>query len=142
MESDYFAYGSNMNFKQMQLRCPGALFEGTAKLDNWKYYINSDGYAGIEKSPSDFVLGCLWKLTDRHWQTLDQYEAVDEGFYFKKKIPVFSDKNSSEINAVVYLSSNTDYGIPTKSYQQGVLDGACEAGLPKDYVLGLRNWAE
>jgi hypothetical protein len=142
MESDYFAYGSNMNFKQMQLRCPGAFFAGTAKLNNWKYYINSDGYAGIEESSSDFVLGCLWKLTDRNWQTLDQYEAVDEGFYFKKKISVFSDKNSSEINAVVYLSTNSDYGIPTKSYQQGVLDGACEVGLPEDYIFSLRNWGE
>ena len=45
----YFAYGSNMNIEQMKLRCPGASLKGQGYILNWRYFINGNGYAGIEQ---------------------------------------------------------------------------------------------
>jgi hypothetical protein len=50
MNSLYFAYGSNMNFNQMQIRCPGSIFLSPAYLKDWLYFINGDSYAGIKQN--------------------------------------------------------------------------------------------
>ncbi len=62
----YFAYGSNMNLDQMAMRCPGAELGPVARLHGWKYFINGDGYAGIEQAENAEVLGCLWALQEKH----------------------------------------------------------------------------
>lgn len=66
----YFAYGSNMSFKQMETRCPSSIFLGIAKLPKWKF--RYDGYSkkwdaavgNVIKTErqSDFVLGGLFEI--------------------------------------------------------------------------------
>ena len=64
MKTFYFAYGSNMNQEQMADRCPGSEIGPLIRLAGWRYFINGRGYAGVEESPADQVLGCLWSLDD------------------------------------------------------------------------------
>ena len=47
----------------------------------WAYFINGNGYAGIEERPGSETHGCIWTLRESDWFALDQYEAVSEGFY-------------------------------------------------------------
>ena len=49
MDDPYFAYGSNMNLAQMASRCPGAKLGEQVYLPDWRYFINGNGYAGIEE---------------------------------------------------------------------------------------------
>ena len=84
MKTLYFAYGSNMNQEQMSTRCRGSELGSLARLTGWRYFINGRGYAGIEESPSDHVLGCLWSLEDEHAASLDRYEGVKEIFIQRK----------------------------------------------------------
>ena len=93
MSSLYFAYGSNMNFAQMHYRCEGAIYIGRARLDDWSYFINSNGYAGIEISSGSQVFGCLWLLEQNHLKVLDKYEAVEEGFYTRIEVLVFDEQS-------------------------------------------------
>ena len=93
MSSLYFAYGSNMNFAQMHYRCEGAIYVGRARLDDWSYFINSNGYAGIEISSGSQVFGCLWLLEQNHLKVLDKYEAVEEGFYTRIEVLVFDEQS-------------------------------------------------
>ena len=46
---NYFAYGSNMNFLQMEQRCPGARFQGRGILPNYRFHLYSRGYASVMK---------------------------------------------------------------------------------------------
>ena len=40
----YFAYGSNLNYKQMNCRCPDNKYIARAYLDNYKFvYVTGDG---------------------------------------------------------------------------------------------------
>ena len=86
MDDPYFAYGSNMNLAQMASRCPGAKLGEQVRLSDWRYFINGNGYAGIEEFSGGLVHGCLWSLLPQHWEALDQYEGVarnhDEAQYF------------------------------------------------------------
>ena len=64
-----------MNLEQMARRCPGAQLGSRAKLSDWRYFINGNGYAGIEEFSGAEVWGCLWSLNSRHWEALDEYEG-------------------------------------------------------------------
>jgi len=141
MEIPYFAYGSNMNLEQMARRCPGAQLGSRAKLSDWRYFINGNGYAGIEEFPGSEVWGCLWSLNSRHWEALDEYEGVDGGYYEKKILKVERDSGNEEIDAWVYLSNDYDYGIPSSEYQAIVIRGAKDVNLSKSYIPVLEDWA-
>jgi gamma-glutamylcyclotransferase (GGCT)/AIG2-like uncharacterized protein YtfP len=140
MNSLYFAYGSNMNFDQMTIRCPESVFLSPAYLKDWRYFINGDGYAGIKKNKNSVTYGCLWKLNKRHWQSLDHYEAVDEGFYSLFDVMVTTEIYGVEELVTTYLSNNQIFGIPSTSYQKGVIEGAGQAGLPDNYIQTLESW--
>ena len=142
MSSLYFAYGSNMNFTQMNYRCEGANYIGRARLDDWSYFINSNGYAGIEISSGSQVFGCLWLLDQSHFKVLDKYEAVEEGFYTRIEVLVFDEQSLTRKEAIVYLSNNREYGLPTETYQRGILQGAQQVGLPIEYSELLESWSE
>ena len=142
MSSLYFAYGSNMNFTQMHYRCEGANYIGRARLDDWSYFINSNGYAGIEISSGSQVFGCLWLLDQSHFKVLDKYEAVEEGFYTRIEVLVFDEQSLTRKEAIVYLSNNREYGLPTETYQRGIIQGAQQVGLPIEYSELLESWSE
>ena len=77
----YFAYGSNMDRRQMVRRCPGATPIGKAKLENWQFLITHQGYASIGPQAGTAVHGIVWLLTIRDFAALNVYEAVDTGVF-------------------------------------------------------------
>jgi gamma-glutamylcyclotransferase (GGCT)/AIG2-like uncharacterized protein YtfP len=137
----YFAYGSNMNFKQMETRCPGAIFVCQARVNNWSYFINGNGYAGIEENLNSYTLGCVWKLGDNHLKSLDEYEAVKEGYYDRTTIQASLVPTGVKNETIVYLSNNRKYGKPARHYQKEVLEGARQVGLPENYIQMLLKWS-
>jgi gamma-glutamylcyclotransferase (GGCT)/AIG2-like uncharacterized protein YtfP len=105
------------------------------------YFINGNGYAGIEEFSGGLVRGCLWSLLPEHWLALDQYEGVAGGYYEKKKIQVTSCQRGELLTVLVYLSKDYDYGTPTQSYQEIVVQGARDVNLPESYIPSLEAWA-
>jgi gamma-glutamylcyclotransferase (GGCT)/AIG2-like uncharacterized protein YtfP len=140
MKTFYFAYGSNMNQEQMVNRCPGSELGPLARLTGWRYFINGRGYAGVEESPTDQVLGCLWSLNDEHVASLDRYEGVEGNYYSKETLEVEQLKDATKVSALVYLSVDREYGIPSPRYQGVVVSGGREIGLPSDYLAMLESW--
>lgn len=140
----YFAYGSNMNFSQMKKRCPGSRIVGRAILKDWQYFINENGYAGIEPALGSLVRGGLWRIDAEHWEALDAYEGVKEGCYKKVRMEVFLEQNGTleKKDVWLYLSNNYQYGKPTNSYQKVVLEGAKDFGLNPNYIKILSAWHE
>jgi gamma-glutamylcyclotransferase (GGCT)/AIG2-like uncharacterized protein YtfP len=140
MDYPYFAYGSNMNLDQMSRRCPGAILGDIGYLQDWRYFINGRGYAGIEEYKGGVIWGCLWTLTDPHWLALDQYEGVAGGYYKRKILSIVIEKNKEQRSASLYLSNDYRYGIPSKRYQEIVVAGAKDIILPSSYITELEVW--
>ncbi|KAH8431180.1 gamma-glutamylcyclotransferase family protein [Aspergillus melleus] len=97
----YFAYGSNLSFTQMRMRCthnpdlssrPVAI----ARLDHWRWLICQYGYANVipprglrvdrqidsgdevpVSGPEDTVYGVLYEMDEADEILLDGYEGVD-----------------------------------------------------------------
>ena len=79
-------------------------------------------------------------MDKRHWEALDQYEAVAEGYYEKAKIEVKLLPTLGITGVWVYLSKNKAYGIPSPSYQKIILQGARQLGLPMHHIQSLEAW--
>ena len=128
-----------MNLDQMAMRCPGAHLGSVARLAGWKYFINGNGYAGIEKADNTEVFGSLWILQDKHWRALDHYEGVAGGYYERIELEVEQVADGKLVECWVYLSCNYQYGVPTSRYQKAVVDGARQVNLPAEYLPVLEE---
>jgi len=133
----YFAYGSNMDPRQMQQRCPGAVPVGIGNLPFYKTIINSRGVASIINSPESFAPGILWAVSDNHLKTLDKKEGIKLGIYTKKIKTIHV--NNLEIHSIVYIASKNDVGKPRDGYLEKLLFGANHFDFGDNYSSYLQS---
>ena len=72
----------------MRQRCPDALFIALGRLPDYRWMINSTGYANVVPSPGDVVYGTLCFLSKRDEEALDESEGVP-WMYEKHKVKVW-----------------------------------------------------
>ena len=78
MKRYYLAYGSNLNVRQMKLRCPKATILGTAKLNGWELLFKGSktgSYLTIEENENGSVPVVIWEVTPSDEKALDRYEG-------------------------------------------------------------------
>jgi len=137
----YFAYGSNMDKGQMNVRCPNSSLVGSAVLLHYQFIINQRGYATIIPRHSGIVHGVLWHLSPEDEQSLDQYEGCDVGLYAKCERPVRV--NGKVESALVYIDyRNTALGTPRREYMGRIIEAATMHHLPEEYQQMLRAWKD
>ena len=133
----YFAYGSNLNWHQMQKdRCPGSKFVQTYILKGYKLIFshrnpnNKYGHANVEKSKNLSVPGAIWNLTKEHEKTLDEYEAVNynppyyykEYFYWKGK------------KVLIYIQNVYTEKKPSSNYLHTIIEGYKDCNLDLNHL--------
>jgi hypothetical protein len=84
----YFAFGSNLHLDQMRRRCPNSRYIGRAQLHDYRFQINSRGYANVLASAGDCVEGLVYLLTADDELRLDKNEGVSMMLYEKLFLPI------------------------------------------------------
>ena len=80
LQLHYFAYGSNMNWEQMQRRCPSAQFVCVACLKNYRFAIarhsqlRNCGTANIFADAGSEVWGIVYDVGEQDLTILDGFE--------------------------------------------------------------------
>ena len=145
----YFAYGSNLDLLQMQLRCPGAGFVSTAKLDGYricfprKSFIRNCAVVSIEPAVGEFVWGALYELDGTDIQHLDEREGFDKrrdrNLNQRNRITVrVEGSDERPVVAEVYVAVPTkEPGLPSPQYVGYLVAAAAEVGLPKSHLVAL-----
>lgn len=67
MKKFYLAYGSNLNVKQMQFRCPDARIVGTAEIPNYQLLFKGSktgSYLTIEPKQGCTVPAAVWSVSE------------------------------------------------------------------------------
>lgn len=141
----YFAYGSNINLKQMKHRCPNAKVVGPVTLDGYRLTFRGSGVATILPCEGRKVEGLLWKLTPACEQALDYYEGYPH-LYHKEDI-VVRDKENGEITTMVYVMDSKyekQPSLPREGYFKGIYDGYMQNKIETDSLFGAlkETWAE
>lgn len=134
----YFAYGSNLNHKQMNCRCPDNKFIMRAYLDNHKFVY--DGYsskrggavANVLESADSIVWGGLYEISKSDFENLDKYEGFPS-LYDRKELKV-KDDHGNIYKAITYFRIEEKIGIPSSEYKKIIIDGAKDCNLTDIYV--------
>jgi hypothetical protein len=103
-----------------------------------RFFVSGDGYASIARDPQRVVWGLLWDLALADVPALDRYESLSTGLYTKTTQPVLTVQGARR--ALVYVGRAVRPGAAKPGYMEEVLEAAAQAGLPADYVQGLRPW--
>jgi gamma-glutamylcyclotransferase len=130
----YFAYGSNLNKKQMAERCPDSKPRFTAELPNYKLIFTGwsrqwrGGIASIKLSRRDKVLGAVYEVSDIDLARLDRFEDCP-GSYNRLKAIVYRD-SGEPVEAVTYIKSRQpDESKPSPEYLSIIQEGYRDWGL-------------
>lgn len=145
----YFAYGSNLWLQQMDRRCPTSTYKGLARLFDWRWIINTRGYANVIPSHGDEVWGMLYALPPPDEAKLDINEGVPFS-YQKKELSVetwFEDAAGKNVDisrpgkwetVLCYVDvSRVDEAKPKDEYVHRVNMGIRDArrlGMPDAFV--------
>jgi len=127
----YFAYGLNLNRKQMLERCPDSKPRFFATLNNYKLVFVGwsrqwrGGVVSIKSFRGERVLGAVYEISETDLRRLDKYEGYPTN-YNRIKVTVFSEDGEA-IEAITYIKSGQlEETLPTKEYlvviQQGYRD--------------------
>lgn len=140
----YVAYGSNLNIRQMQHRCPTAKLYGTGIVSDYELQFKGQpncAFATIAPKEGAEVPVAVWEIQPQDERSLDRYEGYPS-HYFKQNIPVRLD--GEEVSAMVYIMNlKMKFGMPSPYYYQTVLEGYHDCGLDTEVLdQAVRNSAQ
>ena len=141
MATLYFAYGSNLNLRQMASRCPTAELLGRAVLPDYK--LTFRGPLDIDRAPGQQVDGAVFDIQDADELALDRYEGFPY-YYGKHEVEVMLPDTGEFATAMVYIMNRQHKGRPhppSTSYARTVAQGYVDCGL-RDFGMFKQAYRE
>lgn len=142
----FFAYGSNMNAKQMAMRCSHPVRVSAAFLADYRlgfYGHSAEWDSGMEtavKERGSRLWGVVYALSDLDWEQLDlwqdaRFDGTGRCFHYPVEV---CDLRGSRYEARMYkLDVVSAMSLPSEGYMEHILDGARENKLPPSYLDAL-----
>ncbi|MCA1452853.1 gamma-glutamylcyclotransferase [Bradyrhizobium sp. BRP22] len=127
----YFAYGSNLNKKQMARRCPAAVPLGKLIMPNTQLVFR--GVADVIRADGVECPGGIWRITPECEAALDRYEGFDpdypdRGMYTKEYVRVAGlPDGATEI--MLYVMNSSGIYPPSEYYFDVIRQGYRDFGL-------------
>lgn len=141
----YFAYGSNMDQKQMKERCPNSKLIGKGVLNEYKlaFTIYSQkrrcGCADIVASPNKEVWGLIYSLTAADLIKLDRFERTPDNY---RRIHLeIEDESGNKLKVETYevVNKTTTDLKPSKDYLSKITKATKEFSFPDSYKKMLET---
>ena len=136
MKYFYLAYGSNLNVRQMKLRCPTARVVGTAEIKDYELLFKGSqtgSYLTIEPKEGGIVPVAVWEVQEQDVRLLDRYEGWPR-FYYKKDMEIrykgIRTGRHRTVTAFVYIMhEDREIGIPSNRYISTCIEGYNDFGF-------------
>lgn len=139
----YFAYGSNMNWEQMQERCPSARFVCVATLKNYRFAIarhsrrRNCGTANIFADTSSEVWGIVYDIDEPDLIILDSFE---DGYRRERLFVCASGDSQNLLEVLVYVAEKEEtVPLSNSEYKRLIVYGARHWNIPELYCLMLEQ---
>ena len=141
MKRYYIAYGSNLNVRQMKMRCPKARVIGTAEIRNFELLFKESktgSYLTVEPKDVGIVPVAVWETTEADESALDRYEGFPI-FYYKAEmtLPVkeLTDGKTRNRKCYIYIMhEDRPVGVPSRYYVQTCIEGYRSFGFDTDIL--------
>ena len=137
MEKRYYvAYGSNLNVRQMMMRCPTARVIGTSVIQDYRLMFKGSqtgSYLTIEPEKGAQVPVGIWEVSAADERSLDIYEGYPT-FYYKKELQLpIKGIRSGKVrvrDAFVYIMHEERMlGTPSSTYMRTCMVGYRDFGF-------------
>jgi hypothetical protein len=124
----YFAYGSNLNIRQMKKRAPSARILGASYLVGWRLIFR--GVADIARGAKNDLLPIgIWKIQPEDEEALDIYEGWPR-VYRKVRIS----------GIMTYRMNQTGFAPPSDNYFTTIEQGYNDFGLDTKLLRRAREY--
>jgi gamma-glutamylcyclotransferase (GGCT)/AIG2-like uncharacterized protein YtfP len=137
----YFAYGSNMNWQQMQRRCPSSRFVSVARLPDYRFGITRHsrlrdcGTANVYPDQGGEVWGIIYEVSEADLTVLDAFE---DGYRREILSLCPLEDGKTPLHALVYVADiEQNVPRPNAEYRRLIVEGAKHWKLPESYVALL-----
>ena len=129
----YFAFGSNLNRKQIKRRCKNSRFISRHILKNYQHVFRGIyGAADIQRKKESSVLGAIYDINKVDEKKLDAYEEFPK-VYVKKYFKIWGKKVM-----FYYMPCKTKQTEPSRRYLSSIIQGYKDCGYKNSHVLVLR----
>jgi len=133
----YAAYGSNLNLRQMSVRCPDAKPVGKAMLKDWQ--LTFRGVATLEpKADAETPIG-VWEITPKDESALDRYEGYPR-LYRKESTEIVL--KGEKVSVMLYLMNDGLPSMPTKWYLDAIAQGYEDIGLDTVHLTNALEYTK
>ncbi len=137
----YIAYGSNLNIRQMRMRCPGARVIGTSEVKDYELLFKGSktgSYLTIEPKSGASVPVAVWEVTERDEMALDRFEGFPD-FYYKTEmvLPIKGIKTGKVRRRRVFvyiMHEERSLGLPSANYVAVCREGYDAFGFGQRYL--------
>lgn len=138
----YLAYGSNLNVRQMLMRCPNARIIGTAVIKDYRLMFKGSqtgSYLTIEPEEGCTVPVGVWEVSADDERALDRYEGFPN-FYYKKELnlPITGIRTGKvrQRDAFVYIMDEKRHlGTPSEFYLRTCVQGYMDFSFDLDILF-------
>lgn len=145
----YIAYGSNLNIRQMLMRCPFARVIGIAEIQNYELLFKGSltgAYLTIEPKVGASVPVAVWSVTDEDEAALDRYEGFP-AFYYKKemRLPIkgIKSRKTRICDCFVYIMhEERSIGVPSPAYVRVCMEGYISFGFYEQFLEEAQRKSE
>ena len=142
----YIAYGSNLNIRQMRMRCPGARIIGTSVIEGYRLLFKGSrtgSYLTIEPQEGASVPVAAWAVTEEDEAALDRYEGFPS-FYYKKEmeLPLKGIKTGKVRLRKVFvyiMHEDRPLGLPSEFYMETCRQGYQSFGFDEAFPGGWKT---
>ena len=137
----YIAYGSNLNIRQMRMRCPGARIIGTSVIEGYRLLFKGSrtgSYLTIEPQEGASVPVAAWEVNAENEAELDRYEGFPS-FYYKKEmeLPIKGIRTGKVRRRKVFvyiMHEDRPLGVPSEFYMETCRQGYRSFGFDEAFL--------
>ena len=137
----YIAYGSNLNIRQMRMRCPSARIIGISEIPEYELLFKGSKtgfYLTIEPKKGSRVPVAAWEVSAEDEQALDRYEGFPTFYYKKEMLLPIKGIRSGKIRRwdtfMYIMHEDRVLGVPSNFYMQTCLSGYKSFGFDPKFL--------
>ena len=141
----YLAYGSNLNFKQMNSRCHDAKYIGKAIIKDYALLFKGRGHLTIEPRVGSEVPVGVWLLSQDDEMVLDRQEGFPD-YYHKENFTLEVNKIDGEtqtLDCFAYvMQADEPITPPSSEYVAICTEGYQDFGFDTNYLKAAQKESE
>lgn len=145
----YIAYGSNLNIRQMKMRCRDARVVGTSIIEDYELLFKGSktgSYLTIERKTGEKVPVAIWSVSKADEIALDHYEGFPHFYYKTEMVLDIKNINTGKIQKekcfAYIMHEERDLGIPSGKYIDICIEGYASLKFNKKYLMEAKKKSE